>query len=370
MIKSSRFLANVDWQLVVSTLLLSAIGMLLLYSAGFEGKTGTSLPMTRQAASFAAGFSVFCICAVIQPSVWRRLAIPLYLIGSLLLVLVLLRGAVAGGSQRWLNLGFIRVQPSEFMKVGLVLALARVFSSENAPKERYGFLQLLLPSLILLLPVGLIIVEPDLGTSLCYILIGGSMLLLVGVKRKVATRLCLLASAFCYPAWSMLKEYQKKRILSFINPELDPLGIGYHSNQSKIAVGSGALTGKGYLQGTQTQLSFLPEQTTDFIFSVLAEEWGFIGSISVIILYGFLIMRIFAFVSRSSDRFSAYVSVGVASMFFWHIVINIGMATGTLPVVGLTLPLLSYGGSSLVTMMAGLGIVTGMSSRRFMFKGQ
>jgi len=363
-----RFFSNVDWQLVAAMLLLCLAGLGLQWSAGFNPELGYSPPMHRQAMSMGAGLLAFLFCMTVRTSFWHRISIFLFIVGCVLLLLILFKGVVAGGSRRWLDLGSVRVQPSEFMKVGVILALARVFSRENSPRQGYTLSTLLLPSVILAIPVVLILKEPDLGTALCYLLIGGSMILLARVRTSTAIRLSIAAVALSIPAWVfMLKDYQRQRVLTFLSPEQDPLGSGYHAIQSKIAVGSGAVTGKGFLEGTQTQLRFLPEQTTDFIFSVLAEEWGFVGSICTLILYAWLILRLLRISSRCSDPFSAFVSFGVAALIFWHTMINIGMVIGVVPVVGLTLTFLSFGGSSVVTLMAALGIVAGISGRRFLF---
>lgn len=363
-----RFFSNVDWQLLVAMASLCVLGLGLQWSAGFSSQLGFSPPMQRQAISMGIGLLAFVFCMTVRTSFWHRLAFFFFILGCGLLLLILFKGVVAGGSRRWLDLGGVRMQPSEFMKVGVILALARVFGRENSPRDGYTLPTLVLPSMVLLIPVVLILKEPDLGTSLCYLLIGGSMILLAGVKKQTALRLSIAAVALSIPAWIfLLKDYQRQRVLTFLSPEQDPLGSGYHAIQSKIAVGSGAVTGKGFLEGTQTQLRFLPEQTTDFIFSVLAEEWGFVGSLSALLLYGWLVFRILKIASRCNDTFSAFVCFGVAALIFWHTMINIGMVIGVVPVVGLTLTFLSYGGSSVVTLMAALGIVAGVSGRRFLF---
>ena len=365
---NKKVILSVDWQLLILMLILSAVGLAGLYSAGFDQASGVSPTMERQAASMGVGLLAFLFCMFCKPSAWRRIAFAVYVIGCTLLLLTYFQGVVAGGAKRWLVLAGFRLQPSEFMKLALILALARIFSNSKSPRDGYTLVQLLLPCLVLFIPVVLIIIEPDLGTALCHLLIGGSMLLLAGVRRKTFTRLLLVGILLAIPAWKLvLKDYQRQRVLTFLSPEADPLGSGYHAMQSKIAVGSGAVSGKGYLQGTQTQLSFLPEQTTDFIFSVLAEEWGFIGSMFILILYGLLILRLLSISAKTSDPFASFVAFGVSALLFWHVVINIGMVVGVLPVVGLTLALLSYGGSSVVAVMAALGIVAGFSIRRFMF---
>ncbi len=357
-----------DWQIPLFAFLLCSLGLMILYSAGFDPEVGYSPPMKRQAMSMGVGLIAFLSCMFISTSFWKRVTPLIYLAGCGLLLFILFDGVVAGGARRWLDLGPVRMQPSEFMKLGVILALARIFTRERAPRDGYTIVSLLIPFLVLLVPVVLIIKEPDLGTAICYLLIGGSMLLLAGVQWRTFLRLLLVALILALPAWKVvLKDYQRQRILTFLSPEQDPLGSGYHANQSKIAVGSGAIAGKGFLQGSQTQLRFLPEQTTDFIFSVLAEEWGFIGSLFTLCLYALLLLRLCTLASRCEDRFCSFVSFGVAAMIFWHVVINIGMVVGSLPVVGLTLAILSFGGSSLITVMASLGLVTGFSMKRFMF---
>ncbi|MCB0343886.1 MAG: rod shape-determining protein RodA [Bdellovibrionales bacterium] len=362
-----RVLSNFDWLLTGAMLLLCAVGLVVLFSAGHVRETNYSPTMERQFVSMSIGLGVFVICFLLNPTFLRRWSFALYLLGCVLLAALFFKGVYAGGARRWLALGGFRFQPSEFMKLALILAMARIFSAENAPKDGYNMKTLITPVLVMGVPVALILFEPDLGTALCHLLIAGSMLLLAGVRGSTFLKLAIAGIALAYPAWSTLKDYQKQRVVSFLSPEQDPLGSGYHAIQSKIAVGSGKVFGKGFLEGTQTQLSFLPEQTTDFIFSVLAEEWGFMGSFLVISLFAFLVLHSFAIAGRCRERFSAFVVVGVAMMIFWHMVVNIGMVTGVLPVVGLTLPLLSYGGSSVITFMAGLGLVAGVSMRRFLF---
>ncbi len=361
---STRF----DWPLGIAVFLLCSVGLLTLYSAGFNVDSGASAPMQRQAISMGIGLVAFLICMSFSPGFWNRYSYVIYFIGCVLLTAIFFTGVVAGGARRWLDIGGLRLQPSEFMKVALILALARLFSRRSASGQRYNLGSLIVPGLIMLLPVGLIVVEPDLGTALCHVLIGGSMLLVAGVQKRTLLGLSLACFCLSVPAWFFgLKDYQKQRILTFLSPEDDPLGTGYHAIQSKIAVGSGALTGKGYFQGTQSQLSFLPEQTTDFVFSVFAEEWGFLGSFFVIALYGFLLVRLLTIASRCRDAFPLFVVFGVASMIFWHVVVNVGMVVGVMPVVGLTLPLLSYGGSSVIAVMGALGLAAGISLRRFSF---
>lgn len=362
-----RLGSNFDWVFLLILISICGCGLVVLSSAGYDPDVNTSRAMQKQAISMVLGFCAFFLGCFCSTNFWRRSAWFIYAGCLVLLVVIFMTGVVAGGARRWLDLGFFRAQPSEFMKIGVILALARVLSSESAPSDGYSLKTLILPAITLAIPAALTLIQPDLGTALCQCLVGGSLIFLAGVRMKTILFLGSSALIAAFPAWHMLKDYQRNRILNFITPELDPLASGYHAIQSKIAVGSGALTGKGYLHGTQTQLRFLPEQTTDFIFSVLAEEWGFIGSFFVVSLYIMLIYRILRISSRSADRFSALVTFGVAALFFWQAVVNIGMVTGTLPVVGITLPLLSYGGSSVMTLLFAAGLVAGVNSRRFLF---
>lgn len=365
-----RYMSYFDWELVVSIVLLCGVGLVILYSAGYDTELQFSPTFRRQFFAMLSGFAVFLLFALFPQNFWKRSSYTFFTIGCLSLVAVLIFGSYAGGAKRWLALGSIRIQPSEFTKLTLILGLARFCSKQQEKREfePYTFKALLGPFFVIIIPSLLILKQPDLGTALGHILIGGSMLFVAGINRKTLFKLSVFSAAFCFPAWLwVLKDYQKKRILTFLNPEQDPLGAGYHAIQSKIAVGSGMMTGKGFMKGTQTQLSFLPEQTTDFVFSVLAEEWGFLGSIVVLILYFYLILRLLSIASQSVDSYNSFVTVGVAALIFWQVVVNIGMVIGVLPVVGLTLPLLSYGRSSLITVLAALGIVSGLWSRRFLF---
>jgi rod shape determining protein RodA len=362
-----RIGSNFDWIYFAVLVMICGCGLMVLSSAGYDPDTGISRPMQKQAISMLLGLVAFFVACFCSASFWKRSSWLIYGGCFFLLTVIFLIGEVAGGAKRWLDLGFFRMQPSEFMKVGVILVLANILSSEDSPQNGRTLKALMLPAVLLLVPAGLTLIQPDLGTALCQCLVGGTMILIAGVRFKTLVGLFMTGVIAAIPAWSMLKDYQKKRILNFVTPELDPLASGYHAIQSKIAVGSGALFGKGYLKGTQTQLRFLPEQTTDFLFSVLAEEWGFVGSLFVVSLYIILIYRILQVASRASDRFSAMVCSGVGALFFWQCVVNIGMVTGALPVVGITLPLLSYGGSSVLTLLFCAGLVAGIHSRRFLF---
>jgi len=363
-----KLLSNIDVTLVFLTTILCSIGLCLLYSAGYDASSSASAPMKRQAISMFIGAAIFVFCMLINKTFWKNWSYLFYALACVLLIAVFFQGVVAGGARRWLDFGGFRMQPSEFSKLALIIGLAKYLSRDSAPKTGYNLSSLFMPCLIIGVPSLLILKEPDLGTALCHILIGVTMLMIAGIKKRTLVGLLVSSLLLTIPAWNfVLKDYQKKRVLTFLSPESDPLGSGYHAIQSKIAVGSGALSGKGFLKGTQTQLSFLPEQTTDFIFSVLAEEWGFFGSIVVLMLYGLLITKLLQVALRSMEPFVVYVSVGVASLLFWHVIVNIGMVVGVLPVVGLTLALLSYGGSSAITVLAALGVVAGFSMRKYTF---
>ncbi|HIJ20808.1 MAG TPA: rod shape-determining protein RodA, partial [Deltaproteobacteria bacterium] len=291
---------------------------------------------------------------------------PAYFISVILLVIVLVVGKVSSGSQRWLVLGPISFQPSELMKIAMVMVLAKFFSEQGGSSE-YRLRDLWQPFLLILFPFAFILKEPDLGTALFLALLSASMVLIAKVHWKSLLIFFAACASFAPFVWIGLKDYQRARIMTFINPDMDPLGAGYHINQSKIAIGSGFLWGKGFLQGTQTRLHFLPEQHTDFAFSVLAEEWGLIGSVAVLFLYLFLILWGLNIARSSKDRFGSMMAIGIVGIVFWQVVINVGMVTGLLPVVGIPLLLFSYGGSSLITSMAALGLLMNISIRRFMF---
>ena len=313
------------------------------------------------------GFAVAAVTAIVDYRVIARFSYAIYGAVVIMLALVLVIGLQRMGAQRWLGYGPIVVQPSELAKLALVLALAKYF--ENLPqKGPFSNWELRLPFLMILVPAGLVIKEPDLGTGGVIMLIGFSILLFTGIRFKSLLILFTGGLASVIVGWFfVLKPYQKQRVFSFLNPEADALGAGYHSMQSLIAIGSGQMAGKGWGEGTQTQLSFLPEQHTDFVFSVWAEEWGLLGGILLIVLYAVILLSIVSAARETRDRFGALICIGVAALIFWQMLINICMVTGLMPVVGVTLPLFSYGGSSLLTIMVGVGLVINVSIRRFLF---
>lgn len=363
-----KLLKNIDWVLLGLVIAISCISLFVLSSSGYEPKTYSSAALRKQAFYVALGVGGFLVCTFIRVSVWKYWSYFIYGVGCAMLVGVIFYGDVGGGAQRWLDLKIVRLQPSEVMKIGLILALGRFLARDTAPKDGYGLVDLILPGIIIGIPTALIFAQPDLGTALTLIMISGSMLWFGGIKKKVLLLMFFTAVVIAVPVWNWgLKDYQKDRVLTFMNPELDPLGKGYHAIQSKIAVGSGGTFGKGYKKGTQTQLRFLPEQNTDFIFSVLAEENGFIGAFTLLSLYFFLILRIF-FIASKGDKFSTFLSFGIAAYIFWQLFVNIGMVIGILPVVGITLPLVSYGGTSVISFYISLGLVSSVAVKRMNFK--
>ncbi|MFC1867456.1 rod shape-determining protein RodA [Thermodesulfobacteriota bacterium] len=363
-----RLLQNFDWILLLLLILIGTISILNLYSATFPIRdSGGSQIFTKQIYWFLIGLVVLLMMTTFDYHILERLAYPLYCLSLALLVLVLFIGRVYSGSQRWLSLGGITFQPSEFAKIALVIMLAKYFTDHGEHAE-YRLRDLWRLFILIMVPCILIVKEPDLGSALILVIISFSVILFMKVKWKSLLILVLSSAPFILASWFILKEYQQKRILTFLRPEMDPLGAGYHIIQSKIAVGSGLLWGKGFLKGTQTRLNFLPEQHTDFVFSVLAEEWGFSGSIILLMLYLFLILWGINIAKNSKDKFGAILAVGIVAIVFWQLVINVSMAIGLVPVVGIPLVLFSYGGSSVVSTMSGMGLLMNISMRRFMFQ--
>jgi rod shape determining protein RodA len=373
-----RMIRHFDWGLFFACLAVPLFGLTVLYSAGYDPDasiTGGFLPFAiqsqpflKQSIFFGVGIAAMIVALSISPQFLNRYAYVIYGVGVALLVAVVLVGSVVNGSRRWIPLpaGF-NLQPAELMKLAIILCMAR-YLSRNPPKNGpYNLKQLIIPAGLILLPMALIMKQPDLGSAIAVGAIGGVMVLFMGIRTRIIIIALVLAAGVAPLVWSHLHPYQQRRILTLFDPSADPRGSGYHINQSIIAVGSGELTGKGFMRGTQTQLEFLPEHTTDFIFSVLAEEWGFTGCLAVLIVYFILIFRLLRVSSRSKDFFSSLVAFGVATFFAVHATINIGMVIGILPVVGIPLPLFSYGGSAVLTLMFGLGLVLGISMRRLAF---
>jgi rod shape determining protein RodA len=362
-----RLFTSFDWTLFVLTLLIATIGVVNIFSATMSYKLSGTPYFLRQTYWILSGLFLVVLVCSIDYHFLEDIAYWVYGLLLILLVLVMLVGRTSMGATRWLHLGFFSVQPSEPMKIVIIMVFAHFFT-------RYPVFQGLrlrdlgYPLLLLGGPALLIMKQPDLGTAVMVVLIACSIMMYVGVRWGTVSAVILTAIPMVYGAWHfLLREYQKNRILDFINPERDPLGSGYHIIQSKIAVGSGGFLGKGFLHGTQSHLRFLPEQHTDFAFSVFSEEWGFIGCLVILILYLFLVLWGLHIAGRCNDRFGSLLAMGVTAMLFWHIIINVGMVIGLFPVVGVPLPFFSYGGTSMVTSMVGVGILLNISMRRFMF---
>ncbi len=361
-----RLIKNFDWGLMALILLIGMVGLGILYSALTAGnETGAiHILFKKQMIWMGAGFIVMMIILVIDFRNLDKMNLFIYTICVGLLISVILFGQLGGGSRRWLLIGFVRIQPSELMKIALIISLASVYAA-SISNTGFNFRKLIKPAVLCVIPFVLIVNQPDLGTGLLLLLIAGSMTLFVKVERKVLYTVSGICIAAAPLLWYGLKAYQKSRILTFLNPDRDPLGAGYHIIQSKIAIGSGMLTGKGFLKGTQNALSFLPEHHTDFILSVLAEEWGLMGCSILLLLYFILLFWGLNIAYNCRNMFGSILAFGITTMIFWQIFINIGMVMGLMPVVGVPLPLVSYGGSSVITNMAGFGILLNISMRNF-----
>lgn len=362
-----RLVQNFDWKLLGITIVLFFMGIMTLYSAVTAGKsTVHDVLYLRQIVWYGFGFVLMIISFLFNYKAIDRWAFIIYGFCILLLVLVLFVGKYVGGSKRWLIVGPLTFQPSEFAKLAVIFVLARYFS-KTASANGLSMSELIIPIILCIIPVALIVLQPDLGTAMLILLIAVSMSLFVKIEKKASIFL-LTSATFTVPTvWFFLRDYQKKRIITFLNPEHDPLGAGYHIIQSKIAIGSGMISGKGFLKGTQSALSFLPEQQTDFIFSVFAEEWGFIGCFFLLLVFFIFITRCLKITYGSRNHFGAVLSFGITSMLIWQIVVNMGMAMGLMPVVGVTLPFISYGGSSVIITLTSIGILLNVSMRKFLF---
>lgn len=348
---------HLDNFLFINLLLLSTAGLFILYSASNQNMGMVIAQMIR----FAFAFLLMFVLAQIPPHYIKHLAPWIYGFALLLLFIVLVTGEISKGAQRWLSLGLFRFQPSEFMKLAVPLMLAWYLSEHPLPPRRW----VLLVSLVLIaIPALLIAKQPDLGTALLITSAGIGVIILAGLRWRTLLLFLVLGFAVAPVLWHHLHDYQRDRVLTFLTPERDPLGAGYHIIQSKIAIGSGGVFGKGWLQGTQSHLQFLPEHATDFIFAVCGEELGLIGGLLLIILYITLILRGFYISLKAQDTFSRLLSGSISLTFFFSMFINIGMVTGILPVVGLPLPLVSYGGTSMVTLIAGFGLLMSIHTHR------
>ena len=357
-----RPFAFIDWPLLLAVLAIVGMGLVNLYSATRVAPKGL---FSTQLMFYGFGVGLVVLAAAVDLRVLQRLALPAYLGVLGMLVVVLVAGKVVNGSRRWLGISSFGVQPSELMKLTLILAYARLFSSDPPDLLLRPWRYAGLWHAMLLFPALLILKQPDLGTALLCVVVAASMLLLVPLPGRVKAAV----AAFDLSAATLvflfgLKEYQKKRFLTFLDPDSDPTGAGWHARQAIFAIGSGRLFGKGYLRGTQNQLQFLPEHWTDFPFAVWAEEWGLVGCLVLLLCFLLLILWTIYLANEARDRFARYLTIGCASLLFWHVAINIAMVIGMAPVVGVTLPLISYGGSSLLTVMLVLGLLMNVSARR------
>jgi rod shape determining protein RodA len=348
---------RIDGPLTVGLSLIAAYGLVVLYSA-----SGQSVPtVLRTLGRLLIGTFAMLLLARVNPNFLRRVTPWLYAAGCLLLVVVAAVGHTGMGAQRWLDLKVFRFQPSEIMKLAVPMMCAWYLYERPLPP---GSMSLGVLSLLILLPVGLVAVEPDLGTAALIAVAGALVIVLAGLRLRVMIGLAALAAAAAWFGWSFMHDYQRRRVLTFLNPQTDPLGAGYHIIQSQIAIGSGGLFGKGWMNGSQAQLEFLPERSTDFIFAVIGEEFGLLGLLLLLLLYVFVVARAIYLATQTQDTYARLLAGSLALTFFVYVFINAGMVTGLLPVVGVPLPLVSYGGSSVVTLLAGFGILMALYSRR------
>ena len=353
-------LLQMNWMFIILLGVTVAIGVGMLYSAaGGDFNPWASRQMIR----FGVGVAIMIVVALVDVRIWMKLAYPFYIVALILLVLVELKGSIGMGAQRWINLGFVQLQPSEVMKVALILALARYFHGANL--EDVGRIPYLIVPLIMVgAPAVLVLRQPDLGTALMLIASSGAIFFLAGVRMWKFGVVLAMALAAIPIGWQFLHTYQKNRVLTFLDPERDPLGAGYHITQSKIAFGSGGVFGKGFMLGSQSHLNFLPEKHTDFIFTMLAEEMGLLGGLGLLGLYFLILIYGYAISVQSQNHFGRLVGLGITSTFFLYVFINIAMVMGLVPVVGVPLPLISYGGTAMLTLMFSFGLLLSVSIHR------
>jgi rod shape determining protein RodA len=359
--------AKTDFSIVWIALTIIAVGIINLHSATYTPGLPDNEHWRQQVLWFGIGCVVSGILYLLHYRVLERFAYFAYLGNVLALVAVLVIGRSILGSKRWLAFGPISIQPSEFMKIVMVWTLAKYFHDDQQ-RDRYTLKDLMVPVLLVLVPVLLIMAQPDLGTALVILAVSGSMMLFVNIDKRLLIGIglgFLILAPIAYKF--VLKDYQRQRIITFLNPQSDPRGAGYNSIQSMIAVGSGKFFGKGYKKGTQSQLNFLPEHHTDFIFSVFSEEHGFVGFLVLLSLYVAMVATGLKIAYSANDKFGMLFSLGLVSIFFWHIFINIGMTTGILPIVGVPLPFMSYGGSFMLSGMISIALLTNIANKKSMF---
>lgn len=352
---------NFDFALLITVLLICTFSAVVISSASHAVETGSYKNVIVQIVAVLFGLVFLFAVALFDYNQIAKLSKVIYVLNILVLISVLFIGKVSNGAQSWIHVGPIDIQPSEFSKIALVLTLANLF---NEMGEIKTFKDLVNPLIHVLIPFVIVMLQPDLGTALVFLAIFIGMLFISGVKPKVFAGLIAMGIAMMPVAYKILKPYQRNRLLSFINPNLDPMGSGYHVIQSKIAIGSGMFWGKGLYNGSQTQLYYLPEAWTDFIFSVVGEELGFIGATALILLYAYMLYRCFRIAVMAKDKYGYLIAVGIISMFTFHIFENIGMTVGIMPITGIPLPFMSYGGSSLVANMIAIGLLLNIGMRR------
>ncbi len=364
-----RLFSYINWELIICFAALFIVGVGNLYSASgirFEEGVTVASFYQRQLIWGSMGFFVMLVAMTFDYRKLRNLAWPLFIFTIILLMLVPIIGKTVYGAQRWISLGFVNIQPSEVAKLAVLILAARVLSSSENTLDWADFCKVILVGLV---PGAFIITQPDLGTTLNVLLLLGGMILFHGIRAKVLKTCLLITPLIAAFMWFVgMQDYQRQRVLTFIDPSNDPRGSGYHIIQSQIAIGSGELWGKGFFEGTQSQLRFVPEKHSDFVIAVFGEEWGFVGCVALVSLYCMFLLSIYSTIVKARDRFGSMLAVGVFFYFFWQIVINMGMVMGLMPVVGIPLPFMSYGGSSMLVNCALLGIVLNVSMRRFMFK--
>ena len=352
-----RFTGNIDSALMFIATMLLALGLFTLYSAANEDTSR----LVAQGVNIIVALTCMWIAAQIPPQTLMRFALPIYIAGVVLLIAVDLFGEIVNGSQRWLHIGVTRFQPSEVLKIAMPLMLAWYFDRREGGVRLRDFI---IATALLAIPAGLIMKQPDLGTAMLVLAAGFYVIFLAGLPWKIILGIVLAVGAATPVFWSMLHDYQQQRILTLIDPTTDPLGAGYHIIQSTIAVGSGGLKGKGWLEGTQTHLEFIPERTTDFIFAVYSEEFGLIGNGILLVLYLALIGRGLMIAAGAANFFGRLLAGAISLSFFTYVFVNMGMVSGILPVVGVPLPLISYGGTALVTLFVGIGILMSIQKHR------
>ncbi|WP_416908190.1 MAG: rod shape-determining protein RodA [Polymorphobacter sp.] len=361
----ARELARLPWSIVLLITAMAGFGMVILYSAGDGSMEPWAL---RHGIRFAVLGTLMLLIAQVNPDVWLRYAFAIYAALVLALFAVELIGQVGGGSQRWLDLGVIQLQPSELMKIGIVLATARYY--HYLPRGFETRPMALWPPLLLIgVPTALVMLQPDLGTALSIMVGGVAVMFLAGVRLWLFGAAALAALAAAPLAWSMLHDYQQRRVMIFLDPSIDPRGAGYHITQSKIAIGSGGLSGKGFLDGTQSHLEYLPELHTDFIFATMAEEWGLLGGLAILLGFAVLLGWGLAVAMRAATQFERLMAAGLVVTLFFYVAVNMMMVMGLAPVVGIPLPLISYGGSAMLTVCILLGLIMGVHRKRLADRG-